>query len=133
MSVRGFPYTLLAMVCMAGCCMDTITPVDITSTAITESFARVQIYAQTNGAVPPSLDVLPKRKGYINRITDGWHRPLLYRVAPDGVITIMSFGRDGKPGGTGEDADISVSYRSKRPDGSLLVGADLWIVEAQVR
>jgi hypothetical protein len=113
--------------------MDTISPIDSTITAMDESFARVQIYAKTNGAVPPSLDVLPKRKGYANQITDGWHRPLLYRVAPDGVITITSFGRDGKPGGTGEDADIAVSYRSKRPDGSLWVGSDLWIVEAQVR
>ena len=133
MSASGSPYTLLAVVCLAGCCMDTISPIDSTITAMDESFARVQIYAKTNGAVPPSLDVLPKRKGYANQITDGWHRPLLYRVAPDGVITITSFGRDGKPGGTGEDADIAVSYRSKRPDGSLWVGSDLWIVEAQVR
>ncbi len=113
--------------------MDTITPVDSTVTAIGESFARVQIYARRNGAVPPSLNVLPKRRGYANQITDGWHRPLLYHVAPDGVITITSFGRDGKPGGTGEDADISESYRSKRRDGSLWVTSDLWIVEAQVR
>jgi hypothetical protein len=133
MSAKAFLYALLAFVCVAGCCMDNITPVDMTSTAIDESFARIRIYAITNGAVPPSLDVLPKRNGYMNRITDGWGRPLVYRVAPDGIITIMSFGRDGNAGGSGEDADISLSYRSRRPDGSLWVGADLWTIEAQVK
>jgi hypothetical protein len=124
---------LLALACMSGCCGHLITPVESTNTAIMESFARAQLYAETNRAVPPSLDALPKRKGYANQTMDGWHRPLQYRVAPDGVIAIASFGRDGKPGGTGEDSDISVSYRSKRPNGSLWIGSDLWIVEAQIR
>jgi hypothetical protein len=40
---------------------------------------------------------------------DGWKRPLVY-VPPAGTNTgmIMSFGRDGMPGGTGRDADITV-------------------------
>ena len=42
-------------------------------------------------------------------IVDGWKRPLVY-VPPAGTNTgmIMSFGRDGMPGGTGQDADITV-------------------------
>ena len=42
-------------------------------------------------------------------IVDGWKRPLVY-VAPTGTNAglIMSFGRDGLPGGTGRDADITV-------------------------
>jgi hypothetical protein len=113
--------------------MHTLTPVEVTDTAIGESFARIQIYAETNHSVPPSLNALPKRKGYANQITDGWHRPLLYRVTPDGVITITSLGRDGKLGGAGEDADISVNYHSKRPDGTLWVGSDSWIIHAQIK
>ena len=124
---------LFALCCVAGCSMHTITPVEATHTAIRESFARVQIYAATNRTVAPSIDVLPKRDGYANQTSDGWHRPLLYRIAPDGVITILSYGMDGKPGGTGDDADISASYYSKRPDGSLWVGSDLWLVEAEVK
>jgi len=124
---------LFALSCVAGCSMHTITPVEATHTAIGETFARVQIYAETNRFVAPSLDVLPKRGGYANQTSDGWHRPLLYRAAPDGVITILSLGKDGKSGGAGEDADISVSYRSKRQDGSLWVGSDLWLVEAEVK
>jgi hypothetical protein len=112
---------------------DRITPVEMTHTAIGETFYRIQIYAQKYGAVPASLDALPKREGYVNRTTDGWGRPLEYRVRPDGVITLTSYGRDGAPGGAGDDADISVSYRTKRADGSLWVGSDLWIVEARVK
>ena len=41
---------------------------------------------------------------------DGWKRPLVY-VAATGTNAgmIMSFGRDGLPGGTGRDADITVT------------------------
>jgi len=110
-----------------------IPPVAMTRTAMTETFVRISLYAETNKALPPSLDVLPKREGYANRTTDGWKRPLQYSVAGDGVITLRSFGADEKPGGEGDSADISQSYRSKRQDGTLWVGLPMWIVEAEVK
>jgi hypothetical protein len=113
--------------------MHTISPVDETQTAIIETFARIAIYAETNKAVAPSLAVLPKRDGYANQTTDGWKRPLQYRVTEDGIITLTSLGADGKPGGNGENADISKSYSAKRPDGGFWVGSPMWIVEAEVR
>ena len=122
----------LALAFFSGC-TDKITPVEMTRTAMTETLVRINIYAETNKAIAPSLDVLAKRDGYVNRTTDGWNRPLQYRVAQDGIITLTSLGADGKPGGDGEDADISVSYRSKRPDGSLWVGSPMWLVEAEVK
>jgi hypothetical protein len=122
----------LALAFLSGC-TDKITPVEMTRTAMTETLVRINIYAETNKAIPSSLDVLPKRDGYMNRTTDGWNRPLQYRVAQDGIITLTSLGADGKLGGNGEDADISVSYLSKRPDGSLWVGSAMWLVEAKVK
>jgi hypothetical protein len=118
---------------VAFCFVDRITPVEMTHTAMTETFVRISLYAETNKALPPSLDVLPKREGYANRRSDGWKRPLQYSVTGNGVITLRSLGADGKPGGDGENADISQSYRSKRPDGSLWVGSPMWIVEAEVK
>ena len=38
---------------------------------------------------------------------DPWGRPYLYRVpGSNGDYEVVSYGRDGKPGGSGEDADI---------------------------
>jgi general secretion pathway protein G len=38
---------------------------------------------------------------------DPWGRPYVYRVpGQTGDFDLVSYGRDGKPGGTGEDADI---------------------------
>lgn len=77
--------------------------------------------------------MLPRRDGYANRTTDGWGHPLQYRVAADGILTITSLGKDGNPGGGGENADVFESYFTKKPDGSLWVGTDMWVVEAQTR
>ena len=45
------------------------------------------------------------KKGLPN---DPWGRPYLYRVpGQKGEYDVLSLGRDGRPGGTGEDLDIS--------------------------
>lgn len=38
---------------------------------------------------------------------DPWGRPYLYRPGENGSVSITSYGKDGQPGGTGENADIS--------------------------
>jgi len=112
--------------------IDRISPRDMTTSAITETFVRIGLYAQRNHAIPLSLDVLPKREGYANRTTDGWNRPLLFEVSSNGVIRLTSFGKDGRPGGSGEDTDIAKAYYTRKPDGSLWAGSKMWIVEAEV-
>jgi len=124
---------LILALALSWFCTDRISPFDMTRTAMVETFVRISLYAETNEALPPSLDALPKREEYINRTTDGWKRPLQYSVPPEGVITFRSFGADGKPGVNGENADISQSYRSRKPDGSLWVGSPMWIVDAELK
>ena len=42
--------------------------------------------------------------------TDPWGRPYVYRIpGQKGEFELFSYGRDGKPGGTGEDADIGLA------------------------
>jgi general secretion pathway protein G len=42
--------------------------------------------------------------------TDPWGHPYVYRVpGSKGEFDLYSLGRDGKPGGTGEDADIGLN------------------------
>ena len=39
---------------------------------------------------------------------DPWQRPFVYVLnAPSGDFSIVSYGKDGKPGGTGDNADLS--------------------------
>ena len=41
---------------------------------------------------------------------DPWGRPYVYRApGANGEFELVSYGRDGKPGGTGEDADIGLN------------------------
>lgn len=73
-------------------------------------------YAVTNmGRYPESLEVLvqPDADGhtYLNRETvplDPWGQPFLYEPPQGGrKLNIVSYGKDGVPGGEGDDADIS--------------------------
>jgi hypothetical protein len=105
----------------------------MTWTAMGETFARIDIYAQSNRSLPTSLEMLPKREHYMNRTTDGWGRSLLYSVSQDGIISLTSLGKDGVLGGQGEDADITEAYYTRRTDGTLWAGSDLWLVEAEVK
>ncbi|MCX7005757.1 MAG: type II secretion system protein GspG [Kiritimatiellaeota bacterium] len=45
-------------------------------------------------------------------ITDYWSHPLIYQPfdAAKGYGAVISYGRDGQPGGTGEDADLEVRF-----------------------
>ena len=121
---------LIAVVLSSLVCV--ITPVEMTNTAIVESFVRMRMYLAEHHQFPASLDELPRRDGYANRTTDWWRRPLIYKAEQDNFITLLSLGKDGEPGGTGEDADIQRTYRTKNPDGSWCVHEELWIVTAEV-
>ena len=42
--------------------------------------------------------------------TDPWGHPYVYRMpGQKGEFEVVSYGRDGKPGGTGDDADIGMN------------------------
>src|SRR3954469_168351 len=45
-----------------------------------------------------------------NVIFDGWGRPFVLRTNFGPRLVIVSYGRDGKPGGLGEDADGTFEY-----------------------
>ena len=109
------------------------TPVELTNTAITESFSRMRMFLALHRRFPESLDDLPKREGHANRTADGWGRPLMYRIEGSNYITLLSLGEDGRVGGTGVDADIRKTYRTKSPDGSWCVDDEMWIVTEEMR
>jgi Type II secretion system (T2SS), protein G len=101
----------LAVVAISYAFVDVIPKSAITPSAIGETRARIGIYYSANHALPPNLAVLPIREDHINRTTDAWNRPLIYTIDAADSFTLSSFGRDGVPGGVGEDADIVRKFR----------------------
>lgn len=126
---------VLTALAVCGCQLfvDFIPPRDMTNTSIIETTVRIHMYMTANGEYPTNLSVLPIRNGYANRTTDGWGRTLVYDVDDEGIISLESLGRDGKPGGEGDDADIIRRYRTRNKDGSLCVDDEMWIVDAEIR
>ena len=126
----------LALVIVIGVALSSlicvIPPVAMTNSAIIASFVRINMFMSEHHRFPGSLKDLPKREGYANSTTDGWHRPLIYRVEKDNFITLLSLGEDGKRGGTGENSDIEKTYRTRNPDGSWCVDDEMWILTAEI-
>jgi hypothetical protein len=73
-------------------------------------------YASAHDALPTSVDQLPRIEGFTNEVTDGWGRAIFWRVEGN-EVTLISYGRDGAPGGSGEDADMIGVFNTKTPDG----------------
>jgi len=87
-----------------------IPPEAITRTRFRVLEARIrQNVAQGQDVNSLEIKTLPKAPSKDNSTTDGWDNPIVMRV--DGsTITLTSYGKDGKPGGTDQDADISYRF-----------------------
>jgi general secretion pathway protein G len=71
----------------------------------------VDQYRLDNRRYPTSEEGLAAVQPYLKKTLpmDPWGRAYVYRVPGEkSEYEIVSYGRDGKPGGTGEDADIGV-------------------------
>jgi general secretion pathway protein G len=69
-------------------------------------------YRLDNRRYPSAEEGLAAIQPYLKKSlpNDPWGRPYVYRVpGPRGDFEVVSYGRDGKSGGTGEDADIGVA------------------------
>ncbi len=98
---------IFAVLMFAGCAslVDRIPRRALTDTAIGETKVRIAMYLQSEGSLPAGIQALPTRQGYANRTADGWGRPLFYTIEENG-FALTSLGKDGVPGGAGEDADV---------------------------
>ena len=72
----------------------------------------VDQYRLDNRRYPTSEEGLAAVQPYLKKTlpADPWGRAYVYRTPGEkGEYSIVSFGRDGKPGGSGEDADIGAN------------------------
>ena len=78
-----------------------------------ESFEKaLDQYRLDNRRYPTSQEGLEAIRPYLKKAVpnDPWGRPYVYRSPGDrGEFELLSFGRDGKAGGSGDDADILVN------------------------
>ncbi|QDU02644.1 Bacterial type II secretion system protein G [Gimesia chilikensis] len=76
----------------------------------------IREYQKTQGSLPEKLTDLPQvreSKGSLEEVLmDGWDRPLQYHPQ-ETSYELFSFGRDGKPGGIGLDADLYLDKRNR--------------------
>ena len=82
-------------------------------------------------ALPESPHDLPEIPGKVNEVRDAWGRDIRMTFADD-KATLTSLGRDGQPGGTGDDADMSGVFPLKDTRGTW-AGEDVdWIEEPRL-
>ena len=90
---------------------DTISPTNSTVSTMMGLTRRIAEYTKTHPSMPISLSELPKFKGKKIPIRDGWFRKIEFIEQEDGFFMLRSFGRNGKPGGTDGNADITTSFK----------------------
>jgi type II secretory pathway pseudopilin PulG len=106
-----------------------ITPTQVTRHRMEFLQSRILEYARTQGELPADLSALarlPVKPEYEHwkKPEDCWRRKIIYEVDASGRITLKSFGKDGVPGGSGRNADIVLSFPSRRPDGTWSEASD---------
>jgi len=73
----------------------------------------VEMYSLNKHELPDDLEMLTEPdpetgKSWLPKVPlDPWGNEYVYQVDSDGTYEILSYGKDGQPGGEGENADIS--------------------------
>ena len=62
--------------------------------------------------------VVPDMPGYDTSTTDAWERPLDYSFDSSGVVTLRSLGADKRPGGDGDNRDMTGLFDTRDPQRS---------------
>jgi len=93
---------------------------------------RILQSARLRGELPKTPADLPPRPGADDNVQDGWGRDLTWTVSPAGIVTLHSLGRDGRPGGTGEDADITRSFPARTAQGAWSAETVPWSADSLV-
>jgi hypothetical protein len=99
----------------------TATQQEMTTTAMDVDKERIFDDIREHQTLPKSLSELPQSDGKIDGTRDGWGRPIIYTIGKNGFVTLVSLGSDGKPGGSGDAADMIQSFPTKDANGNWIV------------
>lgn len=102
-------FAAVLLVVLMICFIDIVPKKDRTQTDLVVLEQRIRHYYEKNGMLPTSLAELPEAPSKENRVTDGWGRPIIYKHV-NGKVFLLSYGKDGLPGGSGDDEDITRTF-----------------------
>ena len=125
--VLGIIFSVIILVVMVSLSVDTIPPRSLTATRMSVTKRRVIEYARIQDHLPINLSVLPSIPGYDAQIEDAWGRTLHYKIDADGNVVLASYGRDGKPGGEGDDRDMIGVFAPKDSNGKWSDKSARWL------
>jgi hypothetical protein len=108
--ILGALVLLAAASCQGWQVIDTIPAKNLTETRLLITYDRIETFWNQHGRVPTKRDQLADIKDRDCSMTDGWGRELHWASNGATKVTVWSLGRDGKPGGTGEDADLEIVF-----------------------
>jgi hypothetical protein len=94
-----------------------IPPRALTGTRMWVVKRRILQYAHSHNQLPQALSDLPEMGGFDNSVSDAWGRIFRYELLPSGDVRLTSLGRDGKVGGSGNDADMIATFPSHDAQG----------------
>ena len=89
-----------------------LPPENYTSTTMYPLKTRILRYAKMHNSPPSNLTVLPPLEGFINSTKDVWGNEIIYQVQGT-TIKLISYGKDQKPGGVGENLDVVGVFEAK--------------------
>jgi hypothetical protein len=109
------------------------TPDSATSTTMHVIQRRILHYAIQYNKLPQSVDELPMLEGFYNTNTDYWGNKILIQI--DGTtVTLISYGKDARPGGTGANLDLIASFEAKTSPGIWVNENDAeWTKRPEIR
>ena len=81
------------------------TPRDLTESVMATIEQRVRLAASQKLDIPENLSDLPTIAGKLSGTADAWGRPIILEQI-GAEVTLISLGKDARPGGAGLDADI---------------------------
>lgn len=94
-----------------------VYPDSITSTTMHVIKRRILHYGKQNNRLPSSVEELPDLKGFYSSNTDYWGGKIMIRV--DGTkVSLISYGKDMKPGGKGANLDLIAVFDAKASTGA---------------
>ena len=116
---------LLYLSYVAKATLNLLPPENFTSTYMYPLTTRIIRFAKVNNRLPYNLSELPSLDDFTNKTTDVWGNEINY-IVNGTTVTLLSYGKDQKSGGIGNDKDVIGIIETKTAEGIWVDEKDDW-------